>query len=112
MNANPYALDHDLEVSFAGYVSGSAGAGYVYRLELAEAKGMESCMFQMKVSQWLFDNLMPGDWKMGNDKPFGSKKVANPGTTDVFVCFEGLHAAIQFEDSFKVTGLTQSMLVP
>lgn len=104
---NPYALDHDLEISFAGHLRSGA---YAYRLELTEAKGMESCMFQMKVSQWLFDNLMPTDWQMGNDTT--GTKLANPGDTDVFVIFEGLHAAMQFEDAFKVTGLTPALLVP
>lgn len=104
---NPYALEHDLEISFAGHLHTGA---YAYRLELAEAKGMESCMFQMKVSQWLFDNLMPTDWRMGNDT--AGTKLANPGAQNVFVIFEGLNAAIQFEDAFKVTGLTPALLVP
>lgn len=105
---NPYALEHDLEISFAGYLAG-AGA-YAYRIHLGEAQGMESCMFQMKVSQWLFDNLMPTDWRMGNDTT--GTGLANPGEADVFVIFEGLRDAIQFEDAFKVTGLTPSLLVP
>lgn len=105
---NPYALEHDLEVSFAGYLAGSDA--YAYRLHLGEAKGMESCMFQMKVSQWLFDNLMPDDWRMGNDT--AGTGLLNPEDKDVFVIFETLRDAIQFEDAFKVTGLTPSMLVP
>lgn len=103
---NPYALEHDLEVSYAGYLRSGA---YAYRLNLGDAKAMESCMFQMKVSQWLFDNLMPHEWTMGNDTT--GTNLANPDDSDVFVIFDALPNAIQFEGAFKVTGLTPAMLV-
>lgn len=105
---NPYSLEHDLPVTFAGYISEKNT--YAYRLSLGEAKAMESCMFQMKVSQWLFDNLMPEDWTMGND--ISGTKLLNESDKDVFVTFGDVHNAILFEEAFLITGITLEMLVP
>jgi hypothetical protein len=110
MNTNPY--DVDLSGFEATYV-GFAGEFYCFRLELRDQPGFDSCMFQMKVSQWLFDTTQ-GKWHMGNDFPYKDHpqvSLYNPGSNDYFVLLQMLPDAILFEREFEVSGITPSMLV-
>lgn len=102
--ANPYDVRDDVEVTYAGFHQDA----YAFRLRVADEPGMVSVMFQMKVSQWLFDNAEPGRWHMGNDVT----GVDNPGANDIYVLIERMTDVVQFEDEFSVSGLTPSMLVP
>lgn len=110
MNSNPYILERDLPIFFNGHVE-SEGT-YAYRVALREANGLEPLLFEMKLSQWLFDNLgMPNeDWFMGNDVAHLNLHNENDG--DTFIRIRSVADAIQFEDAFKITGIALDHLVP
>lgn len=110
--ANPYDVDTSgIEVTYGGY----AEEFYCFRLHLDGEAGMPSIMFQMEVSQWLFDNASPGDWLMGNDFPYADHpkvKFQNTDKNDVFVLLRRMTDVVLFEGAFPITGLTPTMLVP
>ena len=109
---NPYDVDTSrIEVTYAGF----AEDFYCYRLHIADEGGMESCMFQMEVSQWLFDNAAPDEWHMGNDFPYPDHpaiKLHNYGKNDYFVLLKRFTDVMLFETQFPISGLTPTMLVP
>ena len=108
---NPYDVNFPgkFETAFAGFEKGF----YAFRLVLGNHKKLDACMFQMEVSQWLFDNAQ-GKWYMGNDFPYADHpkmSLYNPNHTDYFVLFEQFVDVVAFEDQFPVNGLSPSMLV-
>lgn len=110
--ANPYDANHPgkFDIGYAGLDKGF----YAFRLEAGDHSGFDFCMFQMEVSQWLFDNTQ-GKWHMGNDFPYADHpkmKLHNPGGNDYFVLFESMVDVVQFESTFQMVGITPSMLAP
>jgi hypothetical protein len=107
---NPYDVDlSQFETTYVGFADGF----YCFRLHIADKPGLGACMFQMAVSQWLFDQTQ-GVWHMGNDFPYKDHpKVSfhNPGANDYFVLLNSFPDVVMFEQEFKVLGLTPSMLV-
>lgn len=108
---NPYDVDlSSFEVNYVGFDD----KFYCFRLELRDQPKFDSCMFQMAVSQWLFDQTQ-GQWHMGNDFPYPDHptiKLHNTGKNDYFVLLESFPDVVMFERAFEVSGITPSMLVP
>ena len=76
---------------------------------------MVSCMKQMELSQWLFDNATTGNWFMGNDFPYPDQPkifFENAKKNDTFIIFKNFVDVVLFEREFAVTGITPTMLVP
>jgi hypothetical protein len=110
--ANPYDVNHPgkFDIGYAGLDDGF----YCFRLEASDKPGFDFCMFQMEVSQWLFDNTQ-GRWHMGNDFPYKDHpavRLHNHGDADYFVLLERFSDVVQFENTFPVLGITPSMLTP
>lgn len=110
MSTNPYDVNHPgkFEISYAGF-----DGFYAFRLEAGEHSGFDFNMFQMEVSQWLFDNTR-GQWHMGNDFPYADHpkmNLVNPGDSDYFVLLESMVDVVAFEEAFPMVGITPSMLV-
>jgi hypothetical protein len=107
---NPYDVDlSSFETSYVGF----DGGFYCFKLELRDQPGFDATMFQMEVSQWLFDKTF-GKWHMGNGfhgKDAPKVSLYNPGAVDYFVLLESFPDVVAFERDFKVSGLTPSMLV-
>jgi hypothetical protein len=108
---NPYDVNHPgkFDVGFAGFENGF----YAFRLEQGDEPGFDFCMFQMEVSQWLFDNAR-GQWHMGNDFPYADHpklNLVNPGDNDYFVLLESMVDIVEFERAFPVVGISPSMLI-
>lgn len=106
---NPYDVDlSQFETTYAGFADGY----HCFRLHLVDRPGFDACMFQMAVSQWLFDQTQ-GDWHMGNDFPYRDHPKVNfhnPGANDYFVLLRAFPDVVMFEQEFKVSGLTPTML--
>ena len=109
-NVNPYDVNQPgkFDLSYAGFNDGF----YCYRVVLDGQKGLDACMYEMEISQWLFDHTQ-GRWHMGNDFPYADHpkvKLFNPPGKDTFVLLETLADALMFEQEFPVMGLSPAML--
>ncbi len=107
---NPYDVDlTQFETTYVGFAEGF----YCFRLHLNGEPGMGQVMYQMQVSQWLFDRTQ-GKWHMGNAFPYPDHpkiNLHNVGNNDYFVLLALMPDVVLFEREFDVSGLTPSMLV-
>ncbi len=109
--ANPYDINFPgkFEITYTGF----SNEFYCFRLGFEDQKGFDSCVFQMEVSQWLFE-MTQGEWFMGNEFPYPDHpavSIYNPRQNDYFVLFQSLADVAMFEHKFMITGLSPTMLV-
>lgn len=107
---NPYNVNTDIvRITYSGYNSDY----YCFRVHVGDSARMAAHMKQSEISEWLFDNAT--EWFMGNDFPYPDHPkifFENSKNKDVFVIFKNFIDTVLFENNFKVTGITPSMLNP
>ena len=113
LKKNPYDCNNfrgKFNIMYAGF----SDEFHCFRVKLNEHKGIDACMFEMELSDWLF-NETHGVWYMGNGfdagKNFPKIDVSNTEEKDCLVLLKKFTDVVAFEDKFEVTGLTPSMLV-
>ena len=100
---------NNIRITYVGYNSDF----YCFRVHVGEAIGMVAHMKQAEISEWLFDNAT--EWFMGNQFPYPDHPqifFEDTKKQDVFVIFKNFTDTVLFENKFKVTGITPSMLNP
>lgn len=108
---NPYDVNYPgkFDIEYVGF----ADEFYCFRLKFQNKPGFDACMFQMEMSQWLFESTQD-KWFMGNQFPYPDHPqvtLVNTGNHDYFVLLRSLADVAQFEHAFPVHGLTPTMLV-
>jgi hypothetical protein len=112
MTQNPYDRNNfpgKFKTNYIGFADGF----YCLRLSMDAGEGLDALMWQMEVSEWLF-NTLGGKWHMGNDFPYKDHPQINLSAwskNDYFVLIEKFHEVVLFEDAFVVSGITPSQLV-
>lgn len=109
--SNPYDTDN-YRGKFKIVYHGLGDGYHVYRVVFTGHKGLDACMFRHELTTWLFDELDPGSWFMGNG--FGDSKdhpeigiwsrTTNKNGTDCFVLLKHTGDTVRFMEAFEVTG--------